>query len=206
MLTAFVVSDRLWSVIQWPVIVVGVLFVVGFYGALLYGMSRLIRHLWKRLPHPEVVAFGLWIVTIFAFSFASTLVIVHRGAALQRPAQLSTHFLVLWAAASVGSMLLVSVIAGAVVFGRTTPWDIVLTWPWLVGLAVGLAWFLGLTGQMDGSSKLCDAPANGSCDTAWGLGAVLLAAVAAVVFGGAFISTASLKRLLLRTTGERPTT
>jgi hypothetical protein len=57
---------------------------------------------------------------------------------------------------------------------------------------------VGLSGQMDAGSKLCDAPANGSCDNAWGLGAILLSVAAALVLGGTFVFTATLSRLLPR--------
>jgi hypothetical protein len=49
---------------------------------------------------------------------------------------------------------------------------------------------------MDAGSRLCDAPKDGSCDTAWGLGAAVIS-VAGVALGGTFIAAFALKRLVL---------
>jgi hypothetical protein len=149
------------------------------------------------LSTSEIVGFALWLVAEFALSLAATLVVVHRALGLQPGAQLSKHFLVAWAITWGGSMVLLSLLAGALVFRRHTPWVVVLTWPWVVGLAVAVAYDFGLSGQMDGG-RLCDAPRGGSCDISWGIGAMFLAVAAAAVLGGAFVSVASLKRLALR--------
>jgi hypothetical protein len=66
----------------------------------------------------------------------------------------------------------------------------------LAGLAVGIGYFLGLARYMDGGSALCDAPPDGSCSTAWGVGADLLSVAAAVVLGGTFVTTATASRLV----------
>jgi hypothetical protein len=95
-------------------------------------------------------------------------------------------------------MVLLSLLAGGLVFRRHTPWVVILPWPWLVGLAVAVAYDSGLSGQMDGGSRLCDAPQGNSCDTSWGIGAMFLAFAAAAVLGGTFVTVASLKRLVLR--------
>lgn len=150
------------------------------------------------VSEPEIIAYIAWLAATFAVSLAATLVIVHHATALHPKTQLTTHFLVVWAATWGGSLLLLSILAGLLAFRRTTPWEVILTWPWLVGLAVGIAYFGGLTGQMDAGSKLCDAPANGSCDTAWGLGAIALSLTAALALGGTFITAATLRRLLPR--------
>jgi hypothetical protein len=50
-------------------------------------------------------------------------------------------------------MVLLSLLAGGLVFRRHTPWVVILTWPWLVGLAVAVAYDSGLSGQMDGGSR-----------------------------------------------------
>ena len=150
------------------------------------------------MPQVEVIAFFAWLAATFALSLAATLVIVHRALALPPKGELSTHLLLRWGVISGGSLLLLAVLAGVLVFRPTTPWNVVLTWPWLIGLTVGAGYFFGLAGHMDGGSKLCDAPQNGSCDNAWGLGAVLLSFVAAVVLGGVFVSVVALRRLLPR--------
>jgi hypothetical protein len=131
-------------------------------------------------------------------SFAATLTIVHRSVRLPLGRTLSEHFLAGWAVTWGGSMLVLSVVAGVLVFRRATPWDVVLTWPWLVGPIVGFSSFIASTPHMESGSRLCDAPAGGSCDTSWGLGAMLLALAAAVTLGGTFVAVASLKRALLR--------
>lgn len=155
----------------------------------------------RRVPgvsEAEFIAYIAWLTATFAVSLAATLVIVHHATALHPKTELTTHFLAVWASTWGGSLLLLSILAGTFVFRRTTPWEVVLTWPWLVGLTVGIAYFAGLTGQMDAGSKLCDAPANGSCDTAWGLGAIALSLAAALTLGGTFITAATLRRLLPR--------
>ncbi len=137
----------------------------------------------------------VWCATVFALSLTATLIIVHHAVALPRSARLETHFLAVWAITWGGSLLLLSILAGLLVFRRTTAWDVVLTWPWLVCGAVGLGYMFGLSGQMDAGSKLCDAPAGGSCDTAWGLGGILLSLVAGLVLGGTFVASLSVRRL-----------
>ncbi len=94
-------------------------------------------------------------------------------------------------------MLMLSALAGALVFRRTAPWDVVLTWPWLVGVAAFLACEFGLGGQVDQGSRLCGQQ-SGGCDLSFGFGNALVGGAAAVILGVAFVATASLKRLLLR--------
>jgi hypothetical protein len=144
----------------------------------------------------EIIGFALWVAADFALSLAATLIIVHRAVRLPEGQTLSGQFLTGWALTWGGSMLLLSILARALVFRRTTPWDVVLTWPWAVGPAVGVGCFVALTGQMESGSRLCDAP-GGPCDTSWGIGAMLVSVAAAVFFGGAFVAVASLKRMLL---------
>ena len=93
-------------------------------------------------------------------------------------------------------MLVLAMLAGALVFRRTTPWDVVLVWSWLVGPLVGVAFYFALSSQMDQGSRMCGKA--GPCDISWGFGAALISVFAAVVLGAAFVSTASLKRVLLR--------
>ncbi len=150
------------------------------------------------VSNAEVVGLVAWLTATFAISFASTHALVDRALALPAGASLGNHFLIGWAETRGGALLLLSIIAGCVVFRRRTSWEVVLTWPLLVGPVVGIAYFTALTGQMDGGSRFCDAPAGSSCDTAFGFGAILIALAAAVVLGGTFIAAAALKRLLLR--------
>lgn len=126
--------------------------------------------------------------TTFALSLAATLVIVHRAVSLHPKAELSDRFLTRWGVSFGASLLLLAVVAGLLVFRRATPWEVVLTWPWIAGLAVGLGYFIGLTGQMDGGSKLCDVAKNSSCDTSRGLGALLVTLAAGLALGGVFIA------------------
>ena len=114
------------------------------------------------VSNAEVIGFVAWLTANFAISLASTHVIVDRALELPAGASLGNHFLIGWAATRGGALLLLSIIAGSVVFRRRTPWDVVLTWPWLVGPVVGVAYFSALNGQMDAGSKLCDAPAGSS--------------------------------------------
>ena len=150
------------------------------------------------VQNAEIIAFGLWVFAEFALALAGTLAIVHRAVKLPLGAHRSGEYLVSWAATWCGSMLVLSGVAGALVFRRHTPWAVILTWPWLVGLVVGIGSFSALTGQMEGGSQLCTLPRGDSCDTSWGIGAMFLSLAAAVAFGGAFIVVASLKRFALR--------
>jgi len=153
---------------------------------------------------PEIAGFAAWCGAVFALSLIASIVIEHRVVELHRSSHLSNHFLAAWAATWGGSILLLTVLAGVLLFRQATAWQVILTWPWLVGPVVGLAWFLAFTGQMDGGSKLCEAPANGSCDTAWGLGAIFLSIGAALVLGGTFVAAATMTRVVrLRWGGAR---
>ena len=144
----------------------------------------------------ELIGFVSWVVGEFALALAATLLIVHRAVALPKGDRLHTHFLIGWAVTWGGSMLVFSLVAGALVFRRTAPWDVVLTWPWLVGVAVFVAYMFGLSGQMDQGSRLCGTQ-SGGCDLSWGFGGLLVGGVAAVALGGVFVAAASLKRLLV---------
>jgi len=195
---ALVISDRLWEIIKWPVFIVGFAFVVGLLGGIAWGSFVLVRGLWRRLSRREFATFAVWMVVNFTLTLGATLAIVHRAVSLPSGERLSSRFLVAWALAWGGPMILAAVIGGLLVFRRSTSWQTLLTWPWLVGVAFGLAYVIGVSGQMDAGSRLCDAPSGSSCDNAWGLGAWLLGFVAAVVLGGTFVASASLARVLPR--------
>jgi uncharacterized protein YneF (UPF0154 family) len=197
-LLALVISDRVWEIIKWPVLIVSFAFVLALVGAIAWGSFLLVRTLWRRLSRQEFAAFALWVLVNFGLTLGATLAIVHRAVSLPAGEHLMSHFLVVWALEWSGPMVVASVLGGLFVFKRSTSWQTLLTWPWLVGVAVGFAYMVGLSGQMDSGSKLCDASANGSCDNAWGLGAWLLGLVAAVVLGGTFVASATLKRVLTR--------
>jgi hypothetical protein len=145
----------------------------------------------------ELIGFLLWVVAEFALALAATLVIVHRAVALPKEEQLHSDFLVGWAATWGVPMLVLSALAGALVFRRTTPWDVVLTWPWFIGVAVFLACEFGVGGQMDQGSRLCGQQ-SGGCDLSFGFGNALVGGAAALVLGVAFVAAASLKRLVVR--------
>src|SRR5689334_4666996 len=88
------------------------------------------------VSNAELIGFVLWIFAEFALALAATLAIVHHAVALPRGGHLPTHFVIGWAVTWGGSMLGLSVLAGALVLRRTAPWDVVLTWPWLSGVPV----------------------------------------------------------------------
>jgi hypothetical protein len=198
MMLALVISDRLWEIIKWPGLIVGLAFVVGLLGGTAWGSFVLVRSLWRRLSRREFATFVVWMVVNFALTLGATLAIVHRAVSLAVGERLSNDFLVVWAVEWGGPMVIAAVLAGLFVFRRSTSWQTLLTWPWLVGVVVGLAYLIGVSGTMDSGSKLCDAPTRSSCDNAWGLGAWLLGFVAAVVLGGTFVASASLARVLPR--------
>jgi hypothetical protein len=149
------------------------------------------------VSNSELMGFLLWVVAEFALTLAATLVIVHRAVVLPKGAQLPSDFLVGWGATWGVPMLVLSALAGAVVLRRTAPWDVVLTWPWLIGIAVFFACEFGLGGQMDQGSRLCGQQ-SGGCDLSFGFGSALVGGAAAVVLGVTFVAAASLKRLLVR--------
>ncbi|HZS31536.1 MAG TPA: hypothetical protein VFA37_09785 [Gaiellaceae bacterium] len=155
------------------------------------------------MSNGELIAFVLWGVVEFALALSAILVIVHRAVALPHGSRLPTHFLIGWAVTWGGAMVGLSLLGGALVFRRTAPWDVVLTWPWLVGGAVFVAYMLGLSGQMDQGSRLCGNQPGG-CDLSWGFGGAIVGGAAAPVLGGTFAVGASLKRLLLRRGQHRP--
>jgi hypothetical protein len=115
-----------------------------------------------------LAAFALWVLANFALTLGATLAIVNRAVSLPADERLTNRFLVVWALEWGGPMVVACVLGGLFVFKRSTPWRTLLTWPWLVGVVVGLAYLVGLSGQMDSGSRLCDAPPNSSCDDAWG--------------------------------------
>ena len=150
-----------------------------------------------RVPRRARILFGGWCAALFGLSLAFTLAIVHR--AVSNGAQrLPGHYLVGWGVAAGASFLFVAALGGLVVFPSRTPWHVALLWPLLSGPAVATGYFFGLTGQMESGSTLCDASANGSCDTAWGLGAVVVAIASAIVLGTLFAAAFTTKRLATR--------
>jgi hypothetical protein len=147
----------------------------------------------------DLVRFGCWCGLLFALSLAATLSIVHE--AVSHPSvQLSHHYLVVWAAGTAGSLLAASLLGGLLVFRRETPWSVAGLWPLLAGPAVAVGYFFGVSGQMDAGSALCDARVGGSCDAAWGFGAIVIAVVAGAALGTLFSVAFALKRFIRRTT------
>lgn len=117
------------------------------------------------MSEPEIIAFIVRLAATFAVSLAATLVIVHRAVAPPPKAELTVHFLVVW---------------GATWGARSAQPRQQVPQRRRGDEGAAERYFAGLTGQMDGGSKLCDASANGSCDNAWGLGAILLSLAAAL--------------------------
>jgi hypothetical protein len=195
---ALVMSNRLWEIIKWPFLIVGFAFAAALLGGIAWGSFALVRSLWRRLSRREFSAFAVWMIVNFALTLGATLAIVHRAVSLPAGERLSNHFLVVWALEWGSPVVFAAVLGGLFVFRRSTSWQTVLTWPWLVGVVVGLAYTIGVSGQMDSGSKLCDAPSGSSCDNAWGLGAWLLGFGSAVLLGGTFVASASLARILPR--------
>jgi hypothetical protein len=146
----------------------------------------------------DVAGFVVWIATTFAVAMTATLDITHTARALPESQDLSSQYLIWWAERYGGALLALSILAGLILFWRATPWEVVLSWPWLAGPAVGLAFFLSLTPYMDGGTRMCDAPMGGSCDTAWGIGAALVSIAAGVALGGPCVALVSGRRLLGR--------
>ncbi len=194
---AFAIGDGVWEILEWPILIVGIALVVAFFVGTAWGSFVLVRMLWRRVSRREFAAFALWVLVAFALTLGATLSIVHRAVALPAGEQLSNRFLVAWALEWGAPMVVASVLGGLFVFRRSTPWKTLLTWPWLVGVVVGLGYVVGLSGQMDSGSKLCDAPPKSSCDDAWGLGAWLLGFGGAVLLGGIFIVSATLARVTM---------
>src|SRR5579872_6217957 len=180
--------------LKWPAIALGIAVVVGFWVGIFLGLRWLARELRRVVSGREFVAFVGWGIAVFTLALLATLTIVHQASASRR--SIDGRYLVIWGLTWGGSILALTLVAGLVVFRRERSWSTVLTWPWLIGPVVGFAYFLGASGQSDAGSKLCNAPTGGSCDTAWGLGAILLSVAAGVVLSGSFIMASTLRRLL----------
>lgn len=150
-----------------------------------------------RVPRRDRILFGGWCAAVFGLSLAFTLAIVHR--AVSNPTQrLPSHYLVGWGLAAGASFVIIAVLGGLVVFPSQTPWHVAFLWPLLSGPAVATGYFFGVMDQMESGSTLCNASATGSCDTAWGLGAVVIAIVAAIILGTFFAAGFTTKRLATR--------
>jgi hypothetical protein len=154
---------------------------------------------WSGVSGLEVARFSGWCLTSLLVTVASTAVLVREAVRLPVHATLTAQYVVTWMSVWLGLLLLLSVVAGVVVFRRTTPWRVVLTWPWLVGPAVGFGFFIAVAPYADGPNRLCP-QVGGSCDTAWGMGAMFLSVLAACVVGGVFIAAATVWRWIGRST------
>jgi hypothetical protein len=149
------------------------------------------------VPQREHILFVCWCAAAFVLSLVLTLAVVHRAVS-RAPHPLPGHYIELWAAIVGLSLMLLAFLGGVIVFGRETPWTVVALWPLLGGPLVAVGYLLGVSGQMQAGSALCDAPANGSCDTAWGFGAIVVGIFAAVLLGVVFTGTFALRRLVIR--------
>ena len=150
----------------------------------------------------DVIRYIMWAGALVAITVASTAEVV-RQAEARAPLDLSNHYLARWAIVSAGSLLLVSLLGGLLVFRRETKWEVAATWPLLGGIVVGAGSFITLSvmGQTDPGTVSCTGPQP--CDTAFGLGAGVLSLVAAIPIGAVFIGTYSLKRLASHFRGHR---
>jgi hypothetical protein len=153
------------------------------------------RRLVADASNVDVVGCLVWFVASFVVTVVAMRTIEHDALALPRSRDLSSDYVVSWLTTYGGALLALSAIAGLLLFGHAK-WEIVLTWPWIAGLVVALAAFLSWTPYSDGGSRFCDAPRDGSCSNAWGIGAALLAIVAGVALGGLCIALVSARRLL----------
>jgi hypothetical protein len=149
----------------------------------------------RGLSRRESTLLALWLTTNLVVSWKAVSIVIDRAVKLPPGAELSTHYVEVTGATVVAVLLVAAVVAGAVTFRRDAPWHLVLLWPWTVGLAIGIGADVGASPQMDGGSRLCDLPRGYSCDTSWGMGAMLLGIAAAIVLGGAFVLVASARRL-----------
>ena len=86
----------------------------------------------------------MWAGALVAITVASTAEIV-RQAEARAPLDLSNHYLARWAIVSAGSILLVSLLGGLLVFRRETKWEVAATWPLLGGIVVGAGSFITLS-------------------------------------------------------------
>jgi hypothetical protein len=107
----------------------------------------------------------------------------------------SAEYLTRWVIISAASLILVSLIGGLAVFGRRTKFVIAGVASLLAGGAVGFGYYVTLLamGQTEAGSAACAGPED--CDTAFGLGAVLLTAVAGIAIGSVFVAAFGIKRL-----------
>jgi hypothetical protein len=145
----------------------------------------------------EVVRFASWVVVMIATAAVSTAKIVSEAEA-HSPVRLSNRYVVWWGVITLGSIVLLSILGGLLVFRLDAKWDIAATWPWLGGLMVGAGAFVTLSamGQTDPGSVSCTG--SQPCDTAFGLGAALLSVAAAIPIGIAFVGAYGLRRFAHR--------
>jgi len=158
------------------------------------GDAPLRRH---TVPQRDHILFVCWCAAAFVLSLVLTLAIVNRAVS-RAPHPLSSHYIEVWAVIAGASLVLLAFLGGLRVFQRETPWSVVALWPLLGGPVVAVGYLFGVSGQMKAGSALCDASAGGSCDTAWGFGAVVVGIFAAVLLGVVFTGTFALRRLVLR--------
>jgi hypothetical protein len=137
----------------------------------------------------------VWCLLSGVVSFGATRALVDVAVALPPGDEINSDYLARWAIVTGGSLLALALIAGLVVFDRTAPWEVLLTWPWLVGFAIALGAYIALGDQMNGGSQLCEQPAGTSCDTAWGFGAMILGVGTGIVFGSVCLAAAAVRRL-----------
>jgi hypothetical protein len=149
----------------------------------------------SKLTIRDRVLLATWNGAVFVVVLSFTLALT-RHAVGSDSHNVSAHYLVAWVTTGAASLALLAVVGGLVVFRRDAPWSAVLLWPLLSGVAVGAGCVFGLSGQIDGGSALCDAPAGSSCDTAWGLGAWVLGIASAVVLTGLFAASFAARRLV----------
>ena len=149
------------------------------------------------VSNADVLRFGIWLALVAAISVASTAAIISEAEA-RTPRELTNHYLARWGALSGGSLVLLALLGGLLVFGRATRFEIAGTWPAVAGVVVGACYYVTLSamGQTEAGSVGCDGPQE--CDTSLGLGAGFLMVLAAIVIDVLFVSAYGLKRLVLR--------
>src|SRR3954453_16847842 len=95
------------------------------------------------VPNSDVLRFGIWIALMAVLSVASTVAVIGEAEA-RAPRDLTDEYFVRGAIGIAGSLLVLALLGGLVVFGRRTNFEIAAAWPPVAGIVVSGGFFFTL--------------------------------------------------------------
>jgi hypothetical protein len=205
-------SDRVWTIVEWPFIALGISFAIGAVTGLLWSAYRFSRWSWARqrryqttgdMTIGEAIRVVVWALALMGATAYVNVVAMHHVE--NRPAGPDT-WLVRWLVGSCVALGVFSLVAGLVVLRATAPWGFALTLPFAAGPVVGITSYVTWTsmGQDQANSAACNQ--SQPCDIAFGFGAVALSIAPAVRLGVPWLVGYGSKRLAaFRLGGQLPT-